>query len=119
MFKVLIYDDDKKSKFGGVIAHFKTDNIYDEYSYRTFDIDTTYIPNYSFSNICFQARISDKGEAIELDETTMKKIAKHNKDAEFEKINKDIKKLKEEKLALEKEVKTLEQLKEALVEYFE
>lgn len=100
MFKVIIYDDE-------VMGCYETQNIVFDYKENPIEITTLEdnvrkyidgIPEY-----CIYGSGNIK-RMVELDPTTMKKIAKYNKEVELENIQREIKFKKDELKALEKDI---------------
>lgn len=100
MFKVIIYDDEVMGCFESQVINFK----YDEIPIEITSLTDTYrqyikgIPEY-----CIYGS-GDIRRMIELDPTTMKKIAKYNKEIEVENIQRRIKEKKEELKDLEDKI---------------
>lgn len=101
MFKVIIYDDE-------VMGCYEAENIVFDYKEIPIEITTLEdtvrkyidgIPEY-----CIYGSGNIK-RMVELDPTTMKKIAKYNKEVELENIQREIKFKKDELKALEEEIK--------------
>lgn len=112
MFKVIIYDDEVMGCYESKVINF-------DFKENPVEITTLEDIERKFINGIPEYRICGSGyirRMIELDPTTMKKIAKYNKEIELENINREIDSKKEELEYLEEKindrVKRIKKLKE-------
>lgn len=91
--KIIIYDDDNLLYYEGWSGSFEITNTPIEF----YTCDSPYLRTIDSLDSCFQCSISnyEKRNSIELDPTTMKRIAKYNKEVEIEKLDEIIKRKKD------------------------
>ena len=100
MFKVIIYDDEVMGCYESQVINF-------DFKENPIEITTLEDIERKFINGIPEYCIYGSGyirRMIELDPTTMKKIAKYNKEVELENIQREIKFEKDELKALEKDI---------------
>ena len=95
--KVLIYNDNNISYIEGFLLNLETNPNVETVR----DIDGTDKTTISSINYNLLVSYPEQKDYIELDSTTMKRIAKYNKEVEIEKLNEEIK-------IKEKEIKELD-----------
>ena len=95
--KVLIYNDNDISYIEGFLLNLETNSNVETVR----DIDGTNRTTISSINYNLLVSYPEQKDYIELDPTTMKRIAKYNKEVEIEKLNEEIK-------IKEKEIKELD-----------
>lgn len=101
MFKVIIYDDEVMGCYESQVINFEFKENPIEITTLE-DIERKYI--HGIPEFCIYGAGNIRKMA-ELDPTTMKKIAKYNKEVELENIQREIKFKKDELKALEEEIK--------------
>lgn len=94
------------------------------YSPNTMKYVTGYLDSYEYrcgymrdSNFQFSISNAEESESIELDSTTMKRIAKYNKETECKKLDTEIKKKKEKIKELDDKLKDKEKRWEKVKNY--
>lgn len=101
MFKVIIYDDE-------VMGCYEAQNIVFDYEQNPIEITTLEDIERKYIHGIPEFYVYGAGnirKMAELDPTTMKKIARYNKEVELENIQREIKFKKDELKALEEEIK--------------
>lgn len=91
---ILIYNNENITYYHGKIVNFTNEPIVERYISIEDDIPRT---NLLGSTVFFQVGCGEETNNIELDDTTMKRIAKFNKTQECKRLDKEIK-AKEEKI---------------------